>query len=85
MKKIISGIMAMALALLLVIQPNSVVKAESVSLSVSASTVNVGDTVSVTVVEKIKEQQEIIEDEKDDNFSSGDIIEDKITVLDKKQ
>ena len=49
MKKIISGIMAMALALLLVIQPNSVVKAESVSLSVSASTVNVGDTVSVTV------------------------------------
>lgn len=49
MKKIISGIMAMALALLFVIQPNSVVKAESVSLSVSASTVNVGDTVSVTV------------------------------------
>lgn len=49
MKKIISIIMAMALALLLVIQPNSVVKAESVSLSVSASTVNVGDTVSVTV------------------------------------
>lgn len=43
------------------------------------------DTVSVTVVEKIKEQQEIIEDEKDDDFSSGDIIEDKITVLDKKQ
>lgn len=49
MKKIISIIMAMTLALLLVIQPNSVVKAESVSLSVSASTVNVGDTVSVTV------------------------------------
>ena len=43
------------------------------------------DTVSVTVVEKIKEQQEITEDEKDDDFSSGDIIEDKITVLDKKQ
>ena len=43
------------------------------------------DTVSVTVVEKIKEQQEIIEDEKDDDFSSGDMIEDKITVLDKKQ
>lgn len=49
MKKIISGFLAIALALLLVIQPNNIVKAEGVSLSVSAGSVNVGGSVTATV------------------------------------
>lgn len=49
MKKIISGFLAIALALVLFVQPNNIVKAEGVSLSVSAGSVNVGGTVTATV------------------------------------
>lgn len=49
MKKIVSGIMALALALLLIVQPDNTVKADNVSLGLSASTVNVGGSVTVTV------------------------------------
>lgn len=49
MKKIVSGIMALALALLLIVQPDNTVKAEGVSLGLSASTVNVGGSVTATV------------------------------------
>lgn len=49
MKKIFSGIIAIALALILIVQPDNTVRAESLSLSLSASTVNVGGTVTATV------------------------------------
>ena len=49
MKKIVSGIIAIALALILIVQPNNIVRAESVSLSLSASTINVDGTVTATV------------------------------------
>ena len=49
MKKIVSGIMALALALLLIAHPDNTVKAEGVSLGLSASTVNVGGSVTATV------------------------------------
>lgn len=49
MKKIVSGIMVLALALLLIAHPDNTVKAEGVSLGLSASTVNVGGSVTVTV------------------------------------
>ena len=49
MKKIVSGIMALALALLLIVQPDNTVKADNVSLGLSASTVNVGGSVTATV------------------------------------
>lgn len=49
MKKIVSGIMVLALALLLIVHPDNTVKAEGVSLSLSASTVNVGGSVTATV------------------------------------
>lgn len=49
MKKIVSGIMVLALALLLIVHPNNTVKAEGVSLGLSASTVNVGGSVTATV------------------------------------
>lgn len=49
MKKIVSGIMVLALALLLIVHPDNTVKAEGVSLGLSASTVNVGGSVTATV------------------------------------
>ena len=49
MKKIVSGIMVLALALLLIAHPDNTVKAEGVSLGLSASTVNVGGSVTATV------------------------------------
>lgn len=49
MKKKLSRFFAIALLLILIIRPSSVVKAENISLSISASTVNVGDTVTATV------------------------------------
>lgn len=49
MKKIVSGIMALALALLLIAHPDNTVKADNVSLGLSASTVNVGGSVTATV------------------------------------
>lgn len=49
MKKIVSGIMALTLALLLIVQPDNTVKADNVSLGLSASTVNVGGSVTATV------------------------------------
>lgn len=49
MKKIVSGIMVLALALLLIAHPDNTVKAEDVSLGLSASTVNVGGSVTATV------------------------------------
>lgn len=49
MKKKLSCFFAIALLLILIIRPSSVVKAENISLSISASTVNVGDTVTATV------------------------------------
>lgn len=49
MKKIFSGIIAIALALILIVQPDNTVRAESLSLSLSASTVNVGGMVTATV------------------------------------
>lgn len=49
MKKKLSCFFAIALLLILIIHPSSVVKAENISLSISASTVNVGDTVTATV------------------------------------
>ena len=49
MKKIVSGIMVLVLALLLIVHPDNTVKAEGVSLGLSASTVNVGGSVTATV------------------------------------
>lgn len=49
MKKIVSGIMVLALALLLIVHPDNTVKEEGVSLGLSASTVNVGGSVTATV------------------------------------
>lgn len=49
MKKIVCGIMVLALALLLIVHPDNTVKAEGVSLGLSASTVNVGGSVTATV------------------------------------
>lgn len=49
MKRIVSGILAIAIAVLLIIEPNNIAKAEGVSLALSASSVNVGDSVTATV------------------------------------
>lgn len=49
MKKIVSGIMVLVLALLIIVHPDNTVKAEGVSLGLSASTVNVGGSVTATV------------------------------------
>lgn len=49
MKKLVSYLLVIIIAFLLVIKPEIVAKAENISVSVNASTVNVGDNVKVTV------------------------------------